>query len=160
MKIITSAFLSLKFSSDQILPSVPPFSVRACDSDLRAGRVVVLAGGTGNPFFTTDSCASLRAAELGAEILLKGTKVDGVYSADPQQDPSARLYDRLTYSQVLRERLGVMDATAIAMCMDRGLPIRVFNMMQPGNIGRALAGEPLGTLVCPEDSPQVEEREA
>ena len=101
---------------------------------LEKGRIVVLAGGTGNPFFTTDTTAALRAAEIGADAVLKATKVDGVYSADPVSDPDAKLLEKVTYMDVISQRLQVMDTTAITMCMDNALPIRVFNMMQPGNI--------------------------
>jgi uridylate kinase len=114
---------------------------------LEKGRIVVLAGGTGNPFFTTDTTAALRAAEIGADGVLKATKVDGVYSADPVSDPDAKLLDNVTYMDVISQRLQVMDTTAITMCMDNALPIRVFNMMQPGNIASAVRGDTVGTLV-------------
>jgi len=114
---------------------------------LEKGRIVVLAGGTGNPFFTTDTTAALRAAEIGADAVLKATKVDGVYSADPTVDEDADLLEDVSYMNVISERLQVMDSTAITMCMDNELPIRVFNMMKPGNIAAAVRGEPVGTLV-------------
>jgi uridylate kinase len=114
---------------------------------LEKGRIVVLAGGTGNPFFTTDTTAALRAAEIGADAVLKGTRVDGVYDADPRSKPDANLLTEVTYLQVISERLKVMDSTAITMCMDNDLPIRVFNMTEPGNIARAVRGEAVGTLV-------------
>ncbi|MET0831845.1 MAG: UMP kinase [Acidimicrobiia bacterium] len=114
---------------------------------LEKGRIVVLAGGTGNPFFTTDTTAALRAAEIGADAVLKGTRVDGVYDADPRTTPDANLLTEVTYLQVISERLQVMDSTAITMCMDNDLPIRVFNMTEPGNIARAVRGEAVGTLV-------------
>jgi uridylate kinase len=114
---------------------------------LEKGRIVVLAGGTGNPFFTTDTTAALRAAEIGADAVLKGTRVDGVYDADPRSTPDATLLTEVTYLQVISERLKVMDSTAITMCMDNDLPIRVFNMTEPGNIARAVRGEAVGTLV-------------
>jgi uridylate kinase len=114
---------------------------------LEKGRVVVFAGGTGNPFFTTDTTAALRAAEIGAEAVLKATRVDGVYDADPATDPSATRFEELTYMQVLEKGLRVMDATAITMCMDNDLPIRVFDITAPGNIARAVRGEDVGTLV-------------
>ncbi len=110
-------------------------------------RVLILAAGTGNPFFTTDTCASLRGVELNADILLKATKVDGVYSADPVKDPNATRYERLTFSEALEKKLGVMDLTALTMCMERQLPVLVFNFKTPGNIRRVVAGEQLGTLV-------------
>ncbi len=114
---------------------------------LEKGRVVILAAGTGNPFFTTDSAASLRAVEIGADLMLKATKVDGVYSADPVLDPNARRYDRLSYDQVLDDRLSVMDATAIVMCRDQNMPIVVFDINQPGVLGRIVEGESVGTRV-------------
>ena len=114
---------------------------------LEKGRVVIFAAGTGNPFFTTDTTAALRAAEVGAEVVLKATKVDGVYSADPMSDPSAELMESLTYMEVLSQQLKVMDSTAITMCMDNDIPIRVFNMAEPGNIAAAVRGESIGTRV-------------
>ncbi|MBN2112943.1 MAG: UMP kinase [Acidimicrobiia bacterium] len=114
---------------------------------LEKGRVVVFAGGTGNPYFTTDTAAALRAAEIGAEAVLKATKVDGVYDADPVHHPGARLFQELRYREVLERDLRVMDATAITMCLENRLPIRVFNISVPGNIARAVRGEAVGTLV-------------
>ncbi len=114
---------------------------------LEKGRVVILAAGTGNPFFTTDSAASLRAVEIGADLMLKATKVDGVYSADPVSDPTATRYDQLTYDQVLDDRLSVMDATAIVMCRDQNMPIVVFDINQPGVLARIVEGERVGTRV-------------
>jgi uridylate kinase len=114
---------------------------------LEKGRVVIFAAGTGNPFFTTDTTAALRAAEVGAEVVLKATKVDGVYSADPMSDPSAELMESLTYMEVLSQQLKVMDSTAITMCMDNDIPIRVFNLAEPGNIAAAVRGESIGTRV-------------
>ena len=111
------------------------------------GEVVILAGGTGNPFFTTDTAAALRAAQMGAGVLLKATKVDGVFSADPVRDPGAERFSRLSYREVLRRRLQVMDLTAITLCMERRIPIRVFNMHVPGNLAAALRGGDVGTLV-------------
>jgi len=114
---------------------------------LEKGRVVIFAAGTGNPFFTTDSAASLRAIEMGAEIMLKATKVDGVYTDDPVKNPDARRYDRLTYEEAIVKKLAVMDATALVLCRDQGMPIRVFDLHTPGNLGRVAAGEDVGTLV-------------
>jgi len=114
---------------------------------LEKGRVVIFAAGTGNPFFTTDSAASLRAIEIEADLLVKATKVDGVYDADPVTNPGARRYDRLTYDQVLDRRLGVMDQTAIVLCRDHGLPLRVMNLNEPGALVRIARGEDVGTLV-------------
>ncbi|WP_126455560.1 UMP kinase [Sulfuriflexus mobilis] len=114
---------------------------------LEKGRVVIFAAGTGNPFFTTDSAASLRAIEIGADIMLKATKVDGVYSADPVKDPDAVFHHTLSYDQIIEQRLGVMDATAIVMCRDQNMPLRVFNMNKPGALMRVIQGEQEGTLV-------------
>jgi uridylate kinase len=114
---------------------------------LEKGRVVIFAGGTGNPFFTTDTAASLRAIEIGADVLIKATKVDGVYSADPVNDPKARRYGSLSFDQVLTDKLKVMDATAIVMCRDNNLPLVVFNLNNNGDLVRLVAGETLGTSV-------------
>jgi len=114
---------------------------------LEKGRVTIFAAGTGNPFFTTDTAASLRAIEIEAELLLKATKVDGIFDADPVLNPGARRYDRLTYDQVLDQRLSVMDQTAIVLCRDHKLPLRVFNMNDPGALVRVARGEDVGTLV-------------
>ena len=114
---------------------------------LEKGRVVLFAAGTGNPFFTTDTAASLRAIEVGAELLIKATKVDGIYSADPVKDPSAVRYPALTFDRVLDERLNVMDATAIVMCRDNNLPLQVFNLGNAGDLLRIVQGETIGTVV-------------
>jgi uridylate kinase len=114
---------------------------------LEKGRVVVFAAGTGNPYFTTDTTVALRAAEIGADAVLKATRVDGIFDADPEENPDAVLLTELTYMEVLEKGLRVMDNTAITMCMDNDLPIRVFNIGVPGNIARAVRGEPVGTLV-------------
>jgi len=124
-----------------------PYIRRRAVRHLEKGRVVIFAAGTGNPFFTTDTAAALRSMEIGAEVIMKATKVDGVYSADPLKDPSAVRYDRLTYLDVLQKNLRVMDATAISLCMDNSMPIIVFNLNVPGNIRRIVSGEPLGTMV-------------
>ncbi|MGB5831842.1 MAG: UMP kinase [Thiohalocapsa sp.] len=116
---------------------------------LTQGRIVIFAAGTGSPFFTTDSAASLRAAEVGADLLIKATKVDGIYSDDPVKNPEARFYPRLSYDQVLREGLGVMDATAIVLCRDQGVPLRVMNINDSGALLRAAVGEDIGSLVEP-----------
>jgi uridylate kinase len=114
---------------------------------LEKGRVVIFAAGTGNPYFTTDTAAALRAMEIGAEVIMKATKVDGVYSADPMKDKTATKFDSLTYLDVLRQDLRVMDATAISLCMDNGLPIIIFNLNVPGNIKKIVLGATVGTLV-------------
>lgn len=114
---------------------------------LEKGRIVILAAGTGNPFFTTDTAASLRAIEIGAELLLKATKVDGVFDSDPVANEAAKQYDRVEFDQVLNDKLNVMDATAIVMCRDNELPLRVFNMNNPGALVKIICGEDIGTLV-------------
>lgn len=114
---------------------------------LEKGRVVILAAGTGNPFFTTDTCAALRATELHCDVLLKATKVDGVYTADPKKDPTATRYERLTFAEALAKQLRIMDMTALAMCQEQNIPVLVFDVMQQGNIRRVIEGEPIGTLV-------------
>ncbi|MBX3361734.1 MAG: UMP kinase [Phycisphaeraceae bacterium] len=114
---------------------------------LEKGRVVILAAGTGNPFFTTDTCAALRATELECEVLLKATKVDGVYTADPKRDPSATRYESVTFAEAISKRLGVMDMTALAMCQERHIPVLVFDFKKSGNISRVIQGESIGTLV-------------
>ncbi|MCX5674187.1 MAG: UMP kinase [Planctomycetota bacterium] len=124
-----------------------PFIRRRAIRHLEKGRIVILAGGTGNPFFTTDTCAALRANELGAEVLLKATKVDGVYSDDPQKNPKAVRYSHLTYDDVLRQGLKIIDGAAIALCKDNHIPIIVFNLKREGNIRRVIAGKKIGTRI-------------
>ncbi len=124
-----------------------PFIRRRAMRHLELGRVVIFAGGTGNPFFTTDTTAALRAAEIGADVILKATDVDGVYSADPKRDPTATRLDAVTFNDVLRRNLRVMDAAAIALCRDNSLPIVVFDLLTEGNIRRVVWGEPIGTVV-------------
>src|SRR3989440_3099052 len=126
-----------------------PFIRRRAIRHLEKGRIVILAAGTGNPFFSTDSAAALRALEIKADAILKGTKVDGVYSADPMKDPTATRFDCITFQEVLEKQLKVMDASAISMCMDNNLPIVVFNMRKPGNIARVVQSDAgIGTRVC------------
>jgi uridylate kinase len=124
-----------------------PFSPRQAISHLEKGRIVFFAGGTGNPYFTTDTAAALRAAEIGAEVILKGTKVDGVYDGDPMKDPKAQKLDELTHMEVLRQNLRVMDLTAISLCMDNGLPIIVFDLTTQDNLRSAVLGRKVGTLI-------------
>ena len=124
-----------------------PFIRRRAIRHLEKGRVVIFAAGTGNPYFTTDTAAALRAMEIKADVILKGTKVDGIYSADPMLDAQATKYSSISYLQVLERQLKVMDATAISLCMDNKLPIVVFNLRQPGNIRRVILGDPIGTTV-------------
>ncbi|MEM1165164.1 MAG: UMP kinase [Planctomycetota bacterium] len=125
------------------------FERRAALASLEAGRVVICAGGVGHPFFTTDTTAALRAAELGCDAVLKATKVDGVYSADPKKDASATRFDTLTFAEALERRLGVMDLTALAMCQSQGIGLVVFDFAASGNTARVVRGEPIGTLVTP-----------
>ncbi|HWW77199.1 MAG TPA: UMP kinase [Pyrinomonadaceae bacterium] len=125
-----------------------PFIRRRAIRHLEKGRVVIFAAGTGNPYFTTDSAAALRALEIKADVILKATKVDGVYTADPVKDKTATRYDCITYQEVLEKHLKVMDASAISLCMDNDLPIVVFNMRTSGNIVRVVSGETVGTRVC------------
>jgi uridylate kinase len=129
-----------------------PYIRRRAIRHLEKGRVVIFGAGTGNPFFTTDTAAALRAVEIGAEVILKATKVDGVYSADPEKDSTAKLIPRLGYIEVLNRGLAVMDATAISLCMDNKLPIVIFNLTVSGNIARIIRGEPVGSLVTADDS--------
>jgi uridylate kinase len=125
-----------------------PFIRRRAVRHLEKGRVVIFAGGTGNPYFTTDTAAALRASEVGAEVILKGTKVNGVYDSDPVKNKSAKKYDKVSYLDVLNQGLKVMDATAISMCMDNKIPIAVFNLCEKGNLKRIIIGEKIGTLVA------------
>ncbi|MDM7921666.1 MAG: UMP kinase [Pyrinomonadaceae bacterium] len=130
-----------------------PFIRRRAVRHLEKQRVVIFAAGTGNPYFTTDSAAALRACELNVDVIFKATKVDGIYTADPKKDPDAVRYDRITYQEVLEKRLAVMDASAISLCMDNDLPIMVFNMTEPGNIIKAVSGDlTVGTLVTVGDA--------
>jgi len=114
---------------------------------LEKGRVVIFAAGTGNPFFTTDSAASLRAIEMGVDIMLKATKVDGIYTDDPVKNPDAKRYERISYDEAINKKLAVMDATALVLCRDQSMPLRVFNLQTPGNLRRVVTGQDIGTLV-------------
>jgi uridylate kinase len=124
-------------------PYIRPKAIRY----LEEGKIVIFAAGTGNPFFTTDTAAALRGSEIGAEVVLKATKVDGVYTADPKLDPSARRYDRVSFDEAIARHLGVMDATALALCRDQKLPVTVFSINKPGALRRVVIGENEGTLV-------------
>jgi uridylate kinase len=124
-----------------------PFIRRKAMRHLEQGRVVIFVAGTGNPFFSTDTTAALRASEIGAEVIFKATKVDGIYTADPKKDPTATRYDRISYSEALAKRLQVMDSTAFTLCMDNKVPIIVFDLMSPNSIRNAVLGETVGTLV-------------
>ena len=125
-----------------------PFIRRRALRHFEKGRVVILAGGTGNPFFTTDTCAALRASELEVELLIKATKVEGVYSDDPKKNPKAELFEKLTYNEVLKKNLRIMDLSAISLCRDNNIPIVVLNIFKKGNITKAVCGEQVGTLIC------------
>jgi len=139
----------------RVLSAIPiekvcePFIRRRAIRHMEKGRVVVFAAGTGNPFFTTDTGAAQRAVEIGAEILLKATKVDGVYSADPKKDPNAKFLPEVSFDRVLSDKLKVMDMTAFAMCREHSLPVVIFNMKTPGNIARVVRGEEVGTRIVP-----------
>jgi uridylate kinase len=124
-----------------------PYIRRRAIRHLEKGRVVILSGGTGNPYFSTDTAAALRAMEIGADVLIKGTKVNGIYDSDPMKNPDARRFDRLSYIEFLNRRLSVMDSTAISLCMDNNLPVLVLNLWNPDDLRRALYGEQIGTLV-------------
>lgn len=131
----------------EVPPVAEPYIRRRAVRHLEKNRVVVFGGGTGNPFFTTDTAAALRGSEIGAEILLKATKVDGIYDSDPVSNPDAKRFDELGYTEVLSRNLGVMDATAISLCRENKLPILVFDFTKPGNILKAIQGEMIGTIV-------------
>ena len=135
-----------------------PYIRRRAVRHLEKNRVVILAAGTGNPHFTTDTAAALRATELGCEVLLKASKVDGVYTDDPHKNPKAKKIERLTYLDVLNQRLGVMDITAISMCMEHRLPIIVFNLRRDGNILKGVSGEPIGTIIEETEPPKKGKR--
>jgi uridylate kinase len=144
--------LMTTFRMDEV---AEPFIRRNALAHLSQRRVVILASGTGSPFVTTDTAAALRGKELGAEVLLKATRVDGVYSADPEKNPHAVRYDHLSYDQILRDELKVMDLTAIGMCLEHNLPILVFNFKKEGNIERAIAGEIIGTWISNSPRPRA-----
>ena len=135
------------FTATPMLPVAHYYRKEDAVALLERGGVALIAGGTGNPFFTTDSGAALRALEIGADALLKGTRVDGVYTADPEKDPAATKYEELTFTKALADRLKVMDATAFALCEQGNMPIIVFNMNEPGNLTKLITGEKVGTLV-------------
>jgi uridylate kinase len=130
-----------------------PYIKRRAVRHMEKGRVIVLVAGTGNPYFTTDTAATLRAVEIGAEVILKATRVDGVYDADPELHPDASRYSQIGYTELLSLRLGALDATAVSLAMDNEMPIVVFDMTRPGNIVRAVLGEPIGTLIAGEVTP-------
>jgi len=142
-----AGFAATVLSAVNIDRMVEPFDRRRARRHLAAGRVIIFAAGTGNPFFTTDTAASLRALEIGADVMLKATKVDGIYDKDPVKHADAIRYDEVSYDEALAKRLGVMDATAIALCRDHDLPVRVFSINKPGSLQRIVQGENEGTLV-------------
>ncbi len=135
-----------------------PYIRRKAVRHLEKGRIVIFAAGTGNPYFTTDTAAALRAMEIGADVIIKATKVDGVYSSDPMKDPKAKKYDQLTYMEVLNKGLGVMDSTAVTLCMDNHLPIVVFNLRGKGNIRKIVEGKNVGTVVRGNDGAGVKKK--
>lgn len=134
-------------SAIEIRAVAEPFTRGRAIRHLEKGRVLILAAGTGNPFFTTDTCAALRAAELKCDVILKATKVDGVYSADPKKDPTATRFEHLSFSEAISKNLRVMDTAAFALCLDQKIPVLIFNFDTPGNIRRVVEGHPIGTLV-------------
>lgn len=146
-KLGTLGVDSRMLSAIEVRAVAEPFIRGRALRHMEKGRVVILAGGTGNPFFSTDTCAALRATELECQVLLKATKVDGVYSADPQADPHAQRFERLTFAEAINRRLKVMDMTALAMCQEHDIPVVVFDFKRAGNIGRVIRGEPVGTLL-------------
>lgn len=135
------------FTALNMFPIGEHYSNRKAIEALGEGTVAIIAGGTGNPYFTTDTGSALRGIEVQADVMLKGTRIDGVYTADPEKDPTATKFDKITYGEVLNRGLRVMDLTATALCKENGLPIIVFDMDTPGNLAKVLAGEPIGTLV-------------
>ncbi|HSE98398.1 MAG TPA: UMP kinase [Blastocatellia bacterium] len=134
-----------------------PFIRRRAIRHVEKGRVVIFAAGTGNPYFTTDSAAALRALEIKADAILKATKVEGIYTADPKTDKTATMFDRISYLDVIQRDLKVMDTSAISLCRERGVPIHVFNLNRTGNIARVVCGEKVGTVVCPDEQAKSEE---
>ncbi|MBN2455129.1 MAG: UMP kinase [Sedimentisphaerales bacterium] len=135
-------------SSIEVAAMCEKFIRRRAIRHLERQRIAILAGGTGNPFFTTDTCAALRASELEADLLIKATKVDGVYSDDPHKDPKAKLFEKLSYDEVLEKKLKIMDHSAISLCRDNNIPIVVLNIFKQGNITKAICGQKVGTLIC------------
>ena len=151
-KLLTLGVESRVLSALEIRSVAEPFIRGRAIRHLEKGRVVILAAGVGNPFFTTDTCASLRARELECSMLLKATKVDGIYDSDPAKNPNAKRYEALSFDEAINEQLGVMDLTAMAMCREHNIPVVVFDFKQRGNIRRVVAGERVGTLVTRQDN--------
>jgi len=136
------------FTAIRMEPVGELFSRDRVSNDLKNGIICILSGGTGNPFFTTDTAAALRAVEIGAEVLIKGTRVDGVYTSDPEKDPDARKFDNISFEEVIERRLKVMDSTAFTMCRENNMPIIVFDMNKHGNLLKVVKGSEIGTLIC------------
>ncbi|MHC4945669.1 MAG: UMP kinase [Planctomycetota bacterium] len=145
--IETKGGKAVVFSAMEVKAAAMPFSRRRCLKRMSDGCVAILTGGTGNPFFTTDTAAALRASELGADVFMKATKVDGVYDDDPKKNTQARRYDKLSYMEVIQQSLGVMDITAVTLCRENAIPILVFDMTREGNVSRVLEDQSLGTLI-------------
>jgi uridylate kinase len=145
--IIKSGVKSKVFTSIRMEPVGELYNRDMVTEAMKNGIVCILSGGTGNPFFTTDTAAALRAVEIGADVLLKGTRVDGVYTADPEKDPDARKFDNISFEEVIDKRLKVMDTTAFTMCRENSMPIVVFNMNKPGNLMKVIEGSETGTLI-------------
>lgn len=143
-----SGVITRVMSAIEMRAVAEPYIRRRAIRHLEKGRVVILSGGTGNPYFSTDTAAALRAMEIGADVVIKATKVDGVYESDPEKDPTARRFDRLTYIEALNLRVQVIDSTAISLCMDNNLPIRVLDMWQPDALLKAVRGEAIGTTIA------------
>ncbi len=135
------------FSGMLIRPIARPMSARSAIAELESGKIIILSGGTGNPYFTTDSASALRALEIKANVILKGTRVDGVYTADPEKDPKATKFDNLSFEEAIEKNLRIMDQTAFTLCRENNMPIYVFNMNEKGNLKKVLAGNNIGTLV-------------
>jgi len=135
------------FSGMLIRPVARPMSASSAIQELESGKIILISGGTGNPYFTTDSASALRALEIKANVILKGTRVDGVYTADPEKDPSAKKFDKLSFSEAIEKNLRIMDQTAFTLCKENNMPIYVFNMNEQGNLKKVLAGNNIGTLV-------------
>lgn len=139
------------FSGIEIEPICKACSGRRIQESSKKGKVVIIGGGTGNPFFTTDTASALRAIEMRADIILKGTRVDGVYTSDPEKNPNAKKYDILNYDEALTKKLKIMDLTAFALCQENNMPIYVFDMNKKGNLLKVVNGEPIGTIICAQD---------
>lgn len=146
-KFKQSGLDAVLYSAIEMSELCEPYSIRCAQDSLAAGKVVILSGGTGNPFFTTDTAAALRALELECDVLLKGTNVEGVYDSDPRENVNAKMYIKVNYNEALEKNLKVMDATAISLCRDSNLPVRVFSILDFENIGKVIDGENLGTLM-------------